>query len=357
MPRSSRTESLYDRVRALPLTVEGVSLTLNEQATSSGWTRCATTIALHGGGHVGRGEDVTYDGAEQKAFAGAPPPELAGRYPSFDEYSRALDRLGTLFDGEPGQASSVLYRRWALESAGLDLALRQAETNLAERCGLTPRPVRFAVSTGLGTPPTTAPLLERQRVAGELEFKIDYAEGFTDALLDELRGLRIACVDFKGHYHGAFSGPPVDVDRYRAVARALPEAILEDPGFAGLDAVREFAPRLSWDYPVRSVADLLLLPETGWINIKPSRFGLVSELLRAIEFCQARDLGLYGGGQFELGVGRTQAQELASLFYADGPNDLAPPEYNDAVLAPGVPTSPLALANGPGFGAAYARES
>ena len=35
---------------------------------------------------------------------------------------------------------------------------------------------------------------------------------------------------------------------------------------------------------------------------------------------------MYGGGQFELGHGREQIQRLASLFYADGPNDVAPSE-------------------------------
>ena len=33
---------------------------------------------------------------------------------------------------------------------------------------------------------------------------------------------------------------------------------------------------------------------------------------------------MYGGGQFELGVGRGQIQYLASLFHPDSPNDVAP---------------------------------
>ena len=39
---------------------------------------------------------------------------------------------------------------------------------------------------------------------------------------------------------------------------------------------------------------------------------------------------LYGGGQFELGIGRVQIQELASLFHPDMPNDVAPAAFNAA---------------------------
>jgi hypothetical protein len=50
---------------------------------------------------------------------------------------------------------------------------------------------------------------------------------------------------------------------------------------------------------------------------------------------------MYGGGQFELGYGRGQIQALASLFYADAPNDVAPADYNLGDPRPGLPASPL----------------
>ena len=50
---------------------------------------------------------------------------------------------------------------------------------------------------------------------------------------------------------------------------------------------------------------------------------------------------MYGGGQFELGIGRTQIQELASLFHPDMPNDVAPAEFNQPELPRGVQPSPL----------------
>ena len=43
--------------------------------------------------------------------------------------------------------ASLDYRRWAFESAALDLALRQAGTSLAEAVGREYRPVRFVAST------------------------------------------------------------------------------------------------------------------------------------------------------------------------------------------------------------------
>jgi hypothetical protein len=61
---------------------------------------------------------------------------------------------------------------------------------------------------------------------------------------------------------------------------------------------------------------------------------------------------MYGGGMGELDVGRGQIQLLASLFHADGPNDVAPSGYNTDAPASDLPASPLILSPAPtGFGA------
>ena len=78
--------------------------------------------------------------------------------------------------------------------------------------------------------------------------------------------------------------------------------------------------------------------------MKPSRFGTVRGLLDCIDACEQRGIAMYGGGQYELGPGRPQIQRLASLFYADGPNDVAPSVYNEGGARPGLPTSPLSRA-------------
>ena len=101
---------------------------------------------------------------------------------------------------------------------------------------------------------------------------------------------------------------------------------------------------------MHSLADLDGLPlAPRWLNVKPSRFGTVQELLECVDACEQRGIRMYGGGQFELGPGRRQIQRLASLFYADGPNDVAPSEYNDGGARPGLATSPLPAPEGVGF--------
>src|SRR5262249_57786681 len=93
--------------------------------------------------------------------------------------------------------------------------------------------------------------------------------------------------------------------------------------------------RFSGDAPTPSTADTRSFPyPPRMVNIKPSRLGPLRELLDTYDFCAARGIGAYGGGQFELGVGRGQIQYLASLFHPDAPNDVAPAPFN----LPATPT-------------------
>jgi hypothetical protein len=162
----------------------------------------------------------------------------------------------------------------------------------------------------------------------------------------------VRVLDFKAYY----TGTPVDVvpdpALYRTAVELFPEAVLED---ASLDAecgevLRGQEARLSFDAPIHSVADVRALPvEPGWMNIKPSRFGTTERLLQCIEHCAGEGIRMYGGGQFELGVGRRHIQVLASVFYPGGPNDVAPREYNMGDPRPGLPPSPLDPPEAVGF--------
>ncbi len=121
---------------------------------------------------------------------------------------------------------------------------------------------------------------------------------------------------------------------------------LEDvaPGLATELVAAEFPERLSWDAPIHGVADLEALPITpSRMNVKPSRIGSIRELLAVHGWLRERGITTYGGGQFELSVGRGQIILLAALLHADTPNDVAPVEYH--AFAPGqpLPASPLAL--------------
>src|SRR5438874_12282037 len=164
-------------------------------------------------------------------------------------------------------------------------------------------------------------------------------------MLRRLRELdRVRVVDLKAYYRGTSVDLAPDPELYRAIVEELPDAIVEDAWLE--DGLREVLAgaedRLSFDAPVHSLSDLDGLPlEPRWLNVKPSRFGTVRELLETIEACEERGISMYGGGQYELGPGRPQVQRLASLFYPDGPNDVAPGQYHEGEPRDGLPQSPL----------------
>lgn len=336
--------SLYHKVSQLPLRIERYELAGLAQQTPGGWIRCTTVVRLFGAGTSGEGEDVTYQDDEHEAFQsrGDRLP-LAGEH-TLDGFSRRLDAL-SLFERRPADPKAPLYRRWAFESAALDLALRQAKTSLAETIGIRPAPVRFVVSLGLGNPPSLAPLERLWESHPGLAVKLDADHAWTDTLVQQLAETgAVTTVDLKGQYKGPFEGTKPDAGLYRLVAQGLPQALLEDPGWTESTrrALAGHLDRVTYDAPICSVADILELPgEPKALNIKPSRFGFVSELFRAYEYCAARDIRMYGGGQFELGPGREQIQYLAALFHPDGFNDVAPSGFNTPDRGAALPRSPL----------------
>jgi L-alanine-DL-glutamate epimerase-like enolase superfamily enzyme len=318
---------------ALPLVVERYELEPLSFDVSTGFTRRTTVIHLHGGGEEGIGEDVTYDGADQLAFQESGPIlDLAGEH--------TLDTFSALLPSDLHE-----YRRWAFESAALDLALRQAGRSLADAVGRPPRPVAYVVSLRLGEPPTIDPVRRRLDRYPTMRFKLDPTSSWTDELVAELVETgAVDSVDFKGRYTGTIVDQPADPALYERVIRAFPEAWYEDPALTEeTDPILEpHRDRITWDEPIHSIADIEALPfPPRMVNVKPSRFGTLRALLEAYDYCKERGLGVYGGGQFELGPGRGQIQYLASLFHPDAPNDVAPVGFHDPDPRPGLPTSPL----------------
>jgi hypothetical protein len=324
-------ESLWKRLGPAPLEVEGYELERLEQPVTRGFTRVTTVVHLRGGGHEGLGEDVTWypEHHDREQESGAVL-SLAGSW-TLESFSDTLDMP------DP-------HRRWAYESAALDLALRQAQTTLAEAAGREPSPVAFVISPGLGNPPTSRVVLRWLELDPSHRFKLDPAGDWTDQLIEALAETgAIVTADYKAYYRTE-NDPPPDPELYRRVAEGFPEAYLEDPALtdetgAVLEPHRE---RVTWDAPINSIADVEAL---AWpprvLNSKPSRFGRLSEVLAFYEHCAANGISLYGGGMFELGPGRGQIQYLAALFHPDGPNDVAPRAYNDPEPRPGLPSSPL----------------
>jgi L-alanine-DL-glutamate epimerase-like enolase superfamily enzyme len=301
-------------------------------------------IRLRGAGIEGVGEDVTYDAVDHEILqaAGAVLP-LSGRF-TIASFSDHLAQL-TLFAEPPQREVSQRYRTWAYESAALDLALRQASTTLHSALGRNAEPVRFVVSLRLGEPPSIEPLRRRLELYPNLRFKLDPTSSWDDQLIAELVATRaVDSVDFKSFYSGTIVDQPVDPPLYRRVVEAFPQAWIEDPALtAETDAILvPHRDRLSWDAPIHSIEDIQSLPyPPRMVNIKPSRLGGLRNLMDAYDFCAAKGIGNYGGGQFELGVGREQIQYLASLFHGDAPNDVAPAGFNMPVPGPGLLSSPL----------------
>jgi hypothetical protein len=337
--------STYDLIAELPLQIDDYALEGLERDVSSEFTRLSTVVHLQGRGLEGVGEDVTYDGLDHVALqdAGAALP-LAGSW-TVDGFSRRLDELD-LFPAPPVRDVSRLYRRWAFESAALDLALRQAGRPLHAVLEREPRPVTFVVSLRLGEPASIAPVARRLELYPTLRFKLDPTPSWTPELIAELVDTgAVDSVDLKGAYRGTVVDNPADPGLYRRVAAAFPEAWIEDPDLSDPAAAEALAgdhDRITWDAPIHAVADVEGLPfAPRMVNVKPSRFGPLRQLFGAYDYLDERGIGAYGGGQFELGPGRGHIQYLASLFHPDTPNDVAPGGFNAPEPGPGLPSSPL----------------
>lgn len=336
---------LFARIADLDVQIDGMRRARLQFVTPR-MDRVSTVVTLSGGGLDGHGEDVAYDPADQAAHLSMDLLPLRGRR-TLAEWSDVLDGMD-LVPHPLVHPESFEYRRWAYEGALLDLALRQAGQSLADVLGRPSQAVRFAVS------PAGDPLIfhEQYPVA---DLKVDAFVGWPKDDMQRLAATgRVRVVDLKAHYQGDWVKRPDDPLAFsRQVAAAFPDAILEDPAVGPYMEPfhAEHAARTSFDAPVHKVADLQRLPPTRWCNIKPSRFGTLRALFACIDHCEQHGIGMYGGGQFELGPGRAQIQALAAACYPHAPNDVAPTAYNAVQLSAGLPGSPLPPFDAPGFGA------
>ena len=242
---------------------------------SEEFTRLSTILRIHGGGEEGIGEDVTYDALDHIALRDARPGPRRSpartRSASFSDLVGELD----LFSAEPVRDVSRLYRRWAYESAALDLALRQAGSSLAEALGREARPVTFVVSLRLGEPPTLSPVSRRLDRYPGLRFKLD----------PTTRGQRSSspsssrpAPSTRSTSRASTRGPSSTSRRTRSSTgwsrrsrrpgSRIP-ALTTRP--AGSRAARD---RITWDAPIHSIEDIEALPfPPKMVNVKPSRFG------------------------------------------------------------------------------------
>lgn len=335
----------YERLGSLAVAIEEISLERHHLETPSGFERTTTVITLSGDGHQGHGEDVTYFEEAHGAIDPAGILEAIRHSSSVDQVHRSIDESRFDFGVDDPPPVATNYRRWAIESAALDLALKQRDSSLAEVVGRPFRPVTFVTSPSLGEPPS-GEVVDRliDRVPG-IGFKLDPTAAWDDRLIDHLADTdAVDILDLKGHYDFDGVGQSPDPHRYERLIEAFSSAIIEDPAVTPstkpiLDGARD---RIAWDYPIRAPSDLDDRPWTPrWLNIKPSRLGSIRSLCATLEAAADRSISCYGGGQFELAVGRQQAHAIASLWYPTAPNDIAPTAYHHPDRADTLPTSPL----------------
>src|SRR4051812_15643797 len=135
--------SLWQSLADLVVRIDDYSIQRRELVVSPQFTRITTTVVLHCGELTGQGEDVTYTAGDHADF---PAHEMLAGSWSLHELSRRLDEL-ELWGAESEMEASHDYRRWAFESAALDLALQQAHLSFAAAVGRAYAPVRFVAST------------------------------------------------------------------------------------------------------------------------------------------------------------------------------------------------------------------
>lgn len=350
--------STFDRIAELPVRIDSYELGGLATRPSPEFERLTTVVRMLCDGLAGDGEDITYEGLDAVALQDAGPVHDLSGPRTIGELCELIGGLD-LFPTPPEREVSRLYRRWAFESAALDLALKQADTTLSGYLGLELRPLTFVASMGLKGPDGSShisTLMAKLALYPDLQFKLDPALDWDEVLIAELAATgAVNTLDLKGQYKGTSVDIDTDPALYRRLAEAFPDAWLEDPDIN--DETREIlAPhmdRVTWDAPIHSVEEIEALEyKPRVINIKPSRMGGLKSTFDAYDYCEREGIGAYGGGQWELGVGREQIQYLAALFHPDKANDTAPRGYNAAAPEPGLPTSPMDVPE-IGFGAPH----
>lgn len=354
--------SIYDAIAELPIRIEGYALADRDVVFASGFERPSTLVTLRGGGCEGRGEDVVYTTLDHIAHRDAGPVHDLSGPNTLGELCELIGSLDLFAGVEPEMDVSPRYRRWAYESAALDLALRQAGKPLTEVVGRELSPLTFVCSVRAnpvadgGVDHALEPIFKRLEKYPGLEFKLDPQNDWDDEVIGRLVETgAIDSLDLKGCYRGTPVDVDTDPDLYQRLAEAFPEAWLEDPDLneETREVLEPHRDRVTWDAPIHSVADIDSLTwKPQVVNVKPSRIGSLEELFAAYAYCEREGIGAYGGGQGEVSVGRDHIQYLAAMMHPDTPNDVAPRGYNAEDPPDGLPSSPMELqpaATGFGF--------
>ncbi|MBF6619559.1 MAG: hypothetical protein ITG02_04950 [Patulibacter sp.] len=343
---------LWTAVKDLPIAIESFSFEVIAPSGPTGMPEdySTTQLRLRGRGEEGLGEQVGMPESQESLRALTPP--LTGEWATLADFLAHVETI-EMWAAPPEYELERHWRRWTFESAALDLALRQAATSLPEVLGRTPRPLTFVTSFGLGDPPDIDKVGGRRATHPTVGFKLDVAPSWTQRIMDRVAAVDgVATIDFKGQYGIEVEDEDALIAMYERTVATFPAAVFEDPHDhpAVLELLAPVADRVSYDAPITIVESISAVPiPVKIVNVKPCRVGSLQELSRLYAHCDSTGIAMYNGGMGELGVGRGQAQLLASLFHPDAPNDIAPSDYNLDDPPSGLPASPLDPAPDRGF--------
>ena len=248
--QSAPLPGLYTRLAGLGLVIEGYETERAELDVSSGFLRVTTTVVLRGGGHEGRGEDVTYAAEDHEPYPLALP--LAGDW-TLDGFSQRVGGLDLFPDRPPQMEFFRNYRRWAFESAALDLALRQR----GQSAGRGARARLPAAALRRLDAPRHHSLACRgpgARVQARPDARV--GRGDDDA---HRRDRPRARARLQGVLRGLAGGQPARPGAVPCRGRCgFPDAVLEDPALTGpaREALDGEEGRFSFDAPIHSWADV-----------------------------------------------------------------------------------------------------
>ncbi|MFB6116349.1 MAG: hypothetical protein ABEK10_02445 [Candidatus Nanosalina sp.] len=105
-----------------------------------------------------------------------------------------------------------------MESAALDLALKQSNQPLAEALGESYSPLRFVVSPSMNEP-SIEKLQDLIELNSSIEFKLDASEEWDENFVEQLAEMdRVRVVDLKGLYEKENVGMAPNPEIYHLVA-------------------------------------------------------------------------------------------------------------------------------------------
>ena len=267
---------------------------------SYGGPRPTSIVRLAGAGRLGEGEHVGFTDDAHSGFA------------------RTLDRWDLSGSWRIATLAHTMrerglhpYDRAAIEMAAVEFGSASADdARHARRRRAASGPT--VVSVRGADPP---PRLRHPDVA----LKIDVDPARPEAVARPARPGEI--LDWKGTRDDA---------AYDRALRWLPDVLHEDPAEP---YPAEIAQAVAVDAPITEPAALDALAPVA-CNLKPARMGSLLDTLRTAARCARRDIAIYVGGMFEIGVGRRQLCDLASVLCPDAPNDLAPVPLAEATTTP-----------------------